>query len=512
MKKRLEINLYADGFDATHLNCIDLPIAGALGYYDYNNYYYYCFYHCILNNWSKAENKDWLALRNNILQKLGLTLYPITIKDPSSFIPIIKSEIDKQHPLLMLVKYFYLFYHVGYLDDEYRHISHGIIINGYESEKSLVSIKEYAHIENDLKSLTKSYLLCDLVLTENIIQDVWTKSNTIFNQENTNNFNTLYSIQSIGKPQIKNYEDLFKDSLDNIDIGSDKLVELVRNFNSIYSNINKLSHVSQLRKTYVNSLGMLFDVFERAYSFLKQNQEKQSEYNNIKDKYLQTRSIILNRLIANALKCKIISEDTENDFISQIFSINNELFSFIRNLIKDKASINKNLSVYSFYLDEQAQVRDGQYANSIVDCAKLLIVQNFPEPDRNWEVFLKFNLSDLEFEKCSSAKLRLYCNYSQSPTPVEIYSVQDNLWTSNEITWNNRPTLNTNLAALQIVSMQKTWYSFDLTNLVNDKLASDKIVSLCLRVEPEANVGANFYTKYANTNQPVLEVKPIKSS
>lgn len=510
MKKCLEINLYADGYDVTQLNCVDLPIAGASGYYDYNNYFYYCLYYNIFDNWGSIDSNNFLPFRNNILNKLGLYLKPIAIENSASFISLVKSEIDNQHPLLMLTKYYTLFYHNGYLDNEYRHINHGIIVNGYDSEKSLICIKEYSHIENDIDSLLRCYLLCNLMLTEDIIKDIWTKSNIIFKEEGfDNNFGNIFTIESIGKTQITCYEDLLKDILDNIDIKSDKLVGFIKNFNSIYNNINNPDCISELRKTYVNSLTILFDVFERTFIFLKQNQGKQDEYNNIKNKYLQTRSLILNKLIANVFRGKTICEETEKNLIDQILSLDSELFSYVRNLQRYRMNIGNNLSVYTFSPTEQAQIRDGQFANTNLANTKLLIVNNFPEPNRNYEVFIKFDLGSIEIEKCLSAKFKIYSNLAQSPTPVEIYSALDDTWSDTKITWNNKPVISNNLLASQVVSTQKTWYAFDVTSLVNDKLTSNKIISLCIRVEPEANVGVNFFSKYAANNKPILEVVPI---
>jgi len=512
MKKYLKIDLYANGFDATQLNCVDLPIAGASGYYNYNNYYYYCFYHCVLNNWGTVNN-DWLRHRNYILSKLGLSLNQINVENSSSFISLIRSEIDKKHPLLMLVSYYSLFYHIGYLDNEYRHIPHGIILNGYESEKSLINIKEYTHIENDIRYLTNSYLFCDLQLTEDIVRDIWIKSNEIFNLEGKNNFIALYSIESIGKPKINSYEDLLADTLENIDIKSDKLAEFIKNFNSYFNNNrSKLSNVEGLKKTYVNSLNMLFDVLERTFYFLGQNQELSWKYYSVKDDYLRTRSLILNKLIANIFRGKTISEATEKKLISQILTSNSELFSFIGCLKKDKIKTLRELPVHFIHLTEQIQVRGGKHADTILNCTNLLIVQGYPEPDRNWEVFLKFDLSNLKSEKCLNAKLKIYCNDLLLPTPVEVYSTLDDQWLGTEITWNNKPALDATLTSSQIVNNQKTWYSFDITALVNRKLSINKIISLYLRVEPKANTGANFYSKNASTNQPVLEIIPVQSS
>lgn len=513
MKKNLHIDLYADGFDATHLNCVDLPIAGATGYYNYENYFYYCFCHCMSSNWNNTQNTDWFSSRNELLGKLGLCIKPIAVDGPSSLISAIKAQIDSQHPLLMLCKYYTLFYHVGYLDDEFLHIGHGIVINGYDAEKSLISVKEYSHIETDIKAIVKSYLLFDLPLTEDLLKDIWVKSNEIFKQEYDNStYATIYSIEKMGEPQITSYSDLLEYFFGSVDFRHDKLVEFIKNYNNHFEEIRTLSHASELRKAYVNSLTILFDVFERAFGFLKQNQEIQWKYDNIKDMYLQTRSSILNKLIANALRGKTIGEDTEQHLIDQVTLANKELFSFIENLHKNRAVIERNSSSYSFSPVGQVQVRDGQYADTVLTPTYLLITQNFPEEDRNWEVFLKFDFSSLDFESCLSASLKLYCNFAQIPTPFEVYPVPDDSWSGTEMTWNTRPVISEAPIVTQTIKTQKVWYSFDVTAFVKERLLSNKTISLCLRIEPEANVGANFFSTYAAYNRPVLEIVPVRDS
>lgn len=51
MLKRLEIGSYMDGYNFSQINCSDIPIAAIAGFFDYNNYFYYCFFISVLLNW-----------------------------------------------------------------------------------------------------------------------------------------------------------------------------------------------------------------------------------------------------------------------------------------------------------------------------------------------------------------------------------------------------------------------------------------------------------------------------
>ncbi|MGB7874877.1 MAG: DNRLRE domain-containing protein [Anaerolineales bacterium] len=78
---------------------------------------------------------------------------------------------------------------------------------------------------------------------------------------------------------------------------------------------------------------------------------------------------------------------------------------------------------------------------------------------------LKFTLSGLNDRPVSSAKLRLY-NVNSSDTGGDLYSVADNMWVEDTVTWNTAPTTaSTFLKSLGPVD-QNTWYEVDVTPLI----------------------------------------------
>lgn len=116
MFKEIKIDLYLKGFNAEHIDCVNLPIAAAAGYYSYENYYYYSFYYAFFQNWITSHT-PFLNKSNEILSKLGLKLVPQKAANDSEFTDTIKLNIDKGIPIFMIVKYRSLFYYINYLNN-----------------------------------------------------------------------------------------------------------------------------------------------------------------------------------------------------------------------------------------------------------------------------------------------------------------------------------------------------------------------------------------------------------
>ena len=201
MLKSIEIDVYSNGFNASKINCIDIPIAGATGCYNYENYFYYCFYYSMFLNWTDMENEDWLSFRNEILKRLGLRMIANRIDDFSQLISTIKFHIDNLHPLILIARYNSLFYYNSYLKMDYK-ASHGIIISGYETDKPIIVIRESVHIDKEIFNFLKVQSLSKFLLTENMLKDMWNITNISYKEENNPNYNIIYNIEKIEQPHI----------------------------------------------------------------------------------------------------------------------------------------------------------------------------------------------------------------------------------------------------------------------------------------------------------------------
>ncbi|NJD01338.1 MAG: discoidin domain-containing protein [Ruminiclostridium sp.] len=181
MLKSLKIDYYSNGYSGMHTNCIDNPIAGAAGYYNYDNYFYYSFYYSIFKNWTSSKKYDWLTFREEILGKLGLRLKFNEITNPSELIASIKENIDNNCPIVMIVKYCTLFFLGSYLTD--TKLNHAIAISDYDSEKKIIVIRECLLNKEVTQNVMRGDPFFKLQLTEDLISDMWLKSNNFFKDD-----------------------------------------------------------------------------------------------------------------------------------------------------------------------------------------------------------------------------------------------------------------------------------------------------------------------------------------
>lgn len=49
----LEMDYFSEGYRTMHSNCVDLPMAGAAGFHQYENYFYYTFLYAVMMNWER---------------------------------------------------------------------------------------------------------------------------------------------------------------------------------------------------------------------------------------------------------------------------------------------------------------------------------------------------------------------------------------------------------------------------------------------------------------------------
>jgi hypothetical protein len=106
------------------------------------------------------------------------------------------------------------------------------------------------------------------------------------------------------------------------------------------------------------------------------------------------------------------------------------------------------------------------------------------------------------------ARLFVYCDYI-SGTPgenVRCYMVDNDAWTETGMNWNNQPSLPPENYDTTKVTREDYWYSWDVTQLIREKLKRtprENFASFCLRAETEgAAYPDNFYYSFDMMNLP----------
>jgi len=106
-------------------------------------------------------------------------------------------------------------------------------------------------------------------------------------------------------------------------------------------------------------------------------------------------------------------------------------------------------------------------------------------------VYMKFDLTPLQLAGVARARLKVRAgNIANTPITIAAYSVEDDSWTQETITYNNRPTSVAQLTTLDITEdSEGRWFEFDVTNFVRNQWNSDQVVSLQLL--KTAGIGTN---------------------
>lgn len=154
-------------------------------------------------------------------------------------------------------------------------------------------------------------------------------------------------------------------------------------------------------------------------------------------------------------------------------------------------------------------IRNGSWVNAsdwILGNLTYLGVSSCVPDGRDRRTFLKFPLSSISStEDIVSVRLFLFENGLESELPgpglsavgnVEARAVENDSWTEMNITWNNQPQ-HGNVADTVYVEFNATrWISWDVTSLVLNELAGDKVLSICLKAENENHGDTYRYSYY----------------
>ncbi len=339
MYKSIELDIYENGFSLESLNCIDIPIAAIAGYYGMDNYYHYCFYLSVLKCWMlNYDTVDCLDFRNMILGKMGLAMKGYNLKSSSELISLIKMKIDQQIPVLMLPAYSSLFYDRNYLYDT-SNFPHGIIVSEYDSDRSVLIIREPLlisfhnnFIENKyIHKKYKGYSMYKFQITESMIADIWEKSSQ-FLKENTWYHNKVFCIERISERKIDNSVEVIGDLLHNYKLSSDRILKLLEDYKTLKDDESIINY----QKRFVKSLEVVFGYIEHTLKITYQNPDLSCKYlYELKKQFIEYRTYIIRKLYSCALKNKDLESKDSDKLKSEILTNEEKFFSYLNKLYID---------------------------------------------------------------------------------------------------------------------------------------------------------------------------------
>ncbi|PQV49009.1 putative secreted protein (Por secretion system target) [Jejuia pallidilutea] len=104
--------------------------------------------------------------------------------------------------------------------------------------------------------------------------------------------------------------------------------------------------------------------------------------------------------------------------------------------------------------------------------------------------FLKFNLSSIP-GPIVSATLRIYQRTGFRDLRA-VYDVEDDSWTENGITWNNKPAFDNERASVTTTS---TWSEWDISSYAAQEYNGDKIITVAVKDPANSGTGIDFRSK-----------------
>ena len=226
--RSLDIDMYTNGFNVSHIDCIHNAFAAACGYYDYENYFKYCFLHCIYQNYDKTTNLFSINHCDEVLTAMGLTLKINKYNSVSTNNVILKiaNEIKNGYPVVLVTKYNSLFYNEYYKDFNFK-TNHAIIINGYDDTRDLFTIKDINLIRDISTTYENSDIQFSINITSKMLSDIIKIANEQYIDENNTYANKFFSISQVNK-QLISTSFILKQALKVLNQQNKNLVKLLK--------------------------------------------------------------------------------------------------------------------------------------------------------------------------------------------------------------------------------------------------------------------------------------------
>jgi len=388
----LELDLYKEGYTQKQYSCVDIPIGAACGYYNYDNYYLYGSFIAGKFNWERNsvyQNMTFTEYSKEALNYLGLKMTGEKIRDKESFFAYIAENIRKGKPVLIKVKYKYLYYSFYYKNDVEGDRYHLLVINKWNDNTEVVTVLDSSAlhgigiIDND----------CAVMFPYNIekerVWQFWKESLDESLQTNIDAEN-IYRIERIGED--KTAFDVFSKIEEKYNSGENTLVDFIEKFNDFDDAYKKMFEFF-----YKKFVGCLEGMFISIRYFLKQQNQYIPRLDQIEEEYTKERKIILNKLGKFAVAGISLSENTRKALTEKVKSVDQTYMTEIFSIVKDEFKEEK--SEFALPLDIKPFVNNKAFKIQEEDKADISGTGIYFNMDKQ-EVDIVFKSSKTKFESC----------------------------------------------------------------------------------------------------------------
>ncbi|ACL76836.1 hypothetical protein [Ruminiclostridium cellulolyticum] len=342
MGKALDISLYKNGFGYQNVDCIQSPIAAAAGYFNHDNYFYYCFLHSIAGNFENHSQQDISVYSNKILCKMGLRLEKIDCSGctPEDVISMAAEEILFGRPIIMIVKYNSLFYNMYYKNMGFR-LNHGLLVNEFNESNKTFCIKDQFY--RDILDTYKNAFF-PLHITFDMLKNIWLDSNKQFRSQSATCADSIYSMYQDEEVELDTNKAI-NIALSIMD-GKSELINLIQNFDGTK---DFDSNIVFNRLRFCGCLEPIFHVLEEQCvhkSFDLVHLQK------TKKKIEDIRSKVINALGKASRRCEKISKERKDDLCKIAAEGDALLLNLMKTLIvseSEKKLINHFVDITEYY-------------------------------------------------------------------------------------------------------------------------------------------------------------------
>lgn len=143
--------------------------------------------------------------------------------------------------------------------------------------------------------------------------------------------------------------------------------------------------------------------------------------------------------------------------------------------------------VKSLAADQNAVVKGGKYSREQYGGSSLSISLDSRNGEHNHVTYIRFSPEKLELNKMKGALLGVhgYCSQDTVPYRFHVYAFRDREWKENQLSWNNAPFLNHNLALIEGVGTtcsvagemtmnnEPGYHYLDVSEIIKNNLSSD---------------------------------------
>jgi hypothetical protein len=162
--------------------------------------------------------------------------------------------------------------------------------------------------------------------------------------------------------------------------------------------------------------------------------------------------------------------------------------------------------LFDFTPVDDSYIRGGEYSDNNYDLNSVLRVKHGDDDKYMRHTYLKFDLTGLN-DSIKSAELKLTVRQlpNGSPSAAFVYSVDDDNWTEDSLSWNNAPAAGSLLDSRIDIDKPDDVYNWDVTSFVASEMSGDKVVSFMLRDDSKVNKTVDFFRREDN-HPPVLTI------